>query len=64
MQSTVSDQGDLFMDQLRRDGLARQRPVGYDRNRPPYDRRRPAIEELEIMGVKILDDLDDLDTKV
>lgn len=34
--------------------LAQQRPTGY--YKPPYDKHRPAIEELKLMGVEILDD--------
>ncbi|ESZ95101.1 hypothetical protein SBOR_4512 [Sclerotinia borealis F-4128] len=49
------------VEELRREALERQRPENYNPQRPPYDRHRPAIEELEIMGVEIRDELDDED---
>jgi hypothetical protein len=52
-------QDDVYIDELRREALARQRPAGYAPERPPYDRHRPAKEELELMGVEILEDFDD-----
>jgi HNH endonuclease len=56
--SKVSNHSDVYIDELRQDALARQRPAGYELKRPPYDRHRPAEEELELMGVEILGDLD------
>jgi hypothetical protein len=43
-----------YMKQLREEALATQRPFGYS-PRPPYDRHRPAREELELMGVEIFE---------
>jgi hypothetical protein len=46
--SDALDHSDGYIDDLRQEALARQRP----------DRNRPAKEELELMGVEILGDLD------
>lgn len=45
------------IDNLRLQALAQQRPKDYQR--PAYDKNRPAIEELELMGVEILEDDND-----
>ena len=50
--------GDDHATLLRENALAQQRPKGYA-HPPPYDRHRPARQELELMGVEILDELDD-----
>ncbi|KAH6718742.1 hypothetical protein BKA61DRAFT_262195 [Leptodontidium sp. MPI-SDFR-AT-0119] len=42
------------LDSLRREALIRQRPPDY--YRPPYEKHRDAREELELMGVEIIDD--------
>lgn len=42
------------LDSLRQEALTRQRPPEY--RRPPYEKHRDAREELEIMGVDIIDD--------
>ena len=57
--SDVSNQGNAYIDKLRQDALALQRPAGYGLKREPYDRHRPAKEELELMGVEILGGLDE-----
>jgi hypothetical protein len=54
-----AQQDDIRIDKLRQEALARQRPQGYDPKIPPYDRHRPAKEELELMGVEIFEDLDE-----
>lgn len=51
---------DVYINELRQAALAEQRPVGYDPQRPPYDRHRPAKEELELMGVEIICNLDEI----
>jgi hypothetical protein len=53
------DRANVYIEGLRRKALAQQRPAGYDPQRPPYDKHRPAKEELELMGVEILESLDD-----
>ena len=58
--SEVPNHDDVYIDELRQDGLARQRPAGYELKRPPYGRHRPAKEELELMGVEILGGLDEI----
>lgn len=45
------------IDNLRSQALAQQRPKDYQR--PAYDKRRPAREELEAMGMEIIGDNDD-----
>ncbi len=52
--------GSTYFDDLRRKALQQQRPAGHV-PRPPYDRNRPAKEELELMGVEILENLGDDD---
>jgi hypothetical protein len=51
---------EVYINELRQAALAGQRPVGYDPRRPPYDRHRPAKEELELMGVDIIWNLDEI----
>ena len=53
------DEESSYIEELRQDALAQQRPAGYNPRPPPYDKHRPAREELELMGVEILSDLDD-----
>ncbi len=48
------------IDKLRQEALAQQRPKGYAQERLPYDRQRPAKEELELMGIEILEDPDEI----
>lgn len=48
---------DVYINELRQVALAAQRPVGYDPRILPYDRHRPAKEELELMGVEIMSNL-------
>ncbi|TEY25161.1 hypothetical protein BOTCAL_1323g00010 [Botryotinia calthae] len=44
---------------LRKEALVKQRPLGWSKpNIPKYSRHRPAVEELELMGVEILEDED------
>jgi hypothetical protein len=57
----ISTTEDARIQKLKRDALALQRPVQYPAKRPKYDRHRPAREELELMGVEIMDELDSLD---
>ena len=47
----------FILDSLRRKALARQRPSDY--YRPCYKKHRDAREELELMGVEVIDNLDD-----
>lgn len=47
------------VEKLRGKALEDQRPKGYIAQQPKYDRRRPAKEELEKMGVEIMGVLDD-----
>ena len=58
--SEVPNHDNIYIDKLRQDALARQRPAGYELKRPPYGRHRPAKEELELMGVEILGGLDEI----
>lgn len=48
-----------YIEELQQEALAQQRPEGYCPQRLPYDKHRPAKEELELMGVEILPSLDD-----
>jgi hypothetical protein len=57
--SNAPHPGDVNIDKLRQEALARQRPAGYAPERPPYDRHRPAKEELELTGVEIFEDPDE-----
>ncbi|KAF7894340.1 hypothetical protein EAF00_007854 [Botryotinia globosa] len=42
---------------LREEALVKQRPLGWSKpTMPKYSRHRPAVEELELMGVEILED--------
>lgn len=50
-----------YIQELRQEALAQQRPAGYNPQRLPYDKHRPAKEELELMGVEIVPSLDDDD---
>ncbi|CZR64040.1 uncharacterized protein PAC_13937 [Phialocephala subalpina] len=49
----------VYIEGLQRKALAQQRPPGYVLQRSPYDRHRPAKDELELMGVEIIESLDD-----
>lgn len=58
MKYSGPDPDDIHIAELRQEALKQQRPHGYNPERPPYDRHRPAREELELMGVEIIEDLD------
>jgi hypothetical protein len=51
-------QSNINLNELRQDALARQRPVGYNPERPLYNKHGPAKEELELMSVVIIEDPD------
>jgi hypothetical protein len=58
--SGTPHQDAAYIDELRQEALPRQRPAGHTPERSSYDRHRPAKEELELMGVEIVEDLDEV----
>lgn len=54
---TSSNLNSDYLEVMRERALALQRPPSFVPGMAPYDPRRPAKEELEIMGIEIRDDL-------